>query len=376
MTEIENRKKSIKNRKIGFIIGIVGVVLIAAIVYYSAIIVPGNKYKAAEALLESGQYEEAIEAFEALGSYKDSAQQVQTAKLEMQEDYLAANYEEAKRLLSEGDYAAAIDAFKELGEFRDSPAQMETAISAKIETENSAKYEEAMHFTEHGDYYNAFVLFSELNGYKDANEMAVSLKNQHPFACAEIEDTVFFGTYEQDNNPNNGQEPIEWIVIGRSDNEITLYSKYCLDIHEHSPQTTALGRSECEWIDSPLFKWLNNDFCFIAFNMEESATLTGPVSLLNESAAETLPEEAKPLLLTEYTRGIASDIDNVWLAAPVRWKSYYQESSNLSHIGRFQSGALRYSDNKSPNIWGSGVDVEDILGGIRVLITINSSYDS
>ena len=54
-----------------------------------------NKYSAAKKLLEERKFEEAITAFEALGDYQDSPEQMERAQL-------AADYEAAKTLLEAG----------------------------------------------------------------------------------------------------------------------------------------------------------------------------------------------------------------------------------------------------------------------------------
>ena len=38
-----------------------------------------------------------------------------------------------------------------------------------------------------------------------------------------------FGKYEQDNNPDNGPEEIEWIVLEEQDGNLLLLSRYGLD---------------------------------------------------------------------------------------------------------------------------------------------------
>lgn len=63
-------------------------------------------YNEAVALVQSGEYDEAVAAFEALGNYKDSAEQVQDAK------YMRAN-----ALLNDKHYADAATAFAELGDY-------------------------------------------------------------------------------------------------------------------------------------------------------------------------------------------------------------------------------------------------------------------
>ena len=48
-------------------------------------------------------------------------------------------------------------------------------------------------------------------------------------SVADAGDSVLFGSYEQDNNTANGKEPIEWLVLNKSDGYLLLLSKYALD---------------------------------------------------------------------------------------------------------------------------------------------------
>ncbi|MGM9605528.1 MAG: hypothetical protein ACI3XG_10770 [Faecousia sp.] len=74
-------------------------------------VIPKQKYDAAEALLEAGRREEAIEAFQALGSFQDSPDRV----LGIQIDW----YNQAEQLLSAGDTCRAAAAFGGLRDFQD-----------------------------------------------------------------------------------------------------------------------------------------------------------------------------------------------------------------------------------------------------------------
>ena len=42
-------------------------------------------------------------------------------------------------------------------------------------------------------------------------------------------DHIFFGHYEQDNDLNNGPEPIEWRILEVKGDKILLLSEYILD---------------------------------------------------------------------------------------------------------------------------------------------------
>ena len=50
-------------------------------------------------------------------------------------------------------------------------------------------------------------------------------------ACCEEKEirVVSFGHYEQDGDPDNGPEPIEWIVLTQFGNHALLLSRDCLD---------------------------------------------------------------------------------------------------------------------------------------------------
>ena len=77
-------------------------------------------------------------------------------------------------------------------------------------------------------------------------------------------DTITFGSYEQDGNLENGPEPIEWLVLGVKDNRALLISKYILAYREmHSI------RDEYNWTTSELRQWLNEDFFYKAFKNSE-----------------------------------------------------------------------------------------------------------
>ena len=79
-----------------------------------------------------------------------------------------------------------------------------------------------------------------------------------------IGDTVFFGTYEQDDNTVNGEEDIEWIVLTRDGDRVLLISKYALDC---KPYNTSF--SPVTWETCSLREWLNETFVNNAFNSDE-----------------------------------------------------------------------------------------------------------
>lgn len=74
-------------------------------------------------------------------------------------------------------------------------------------------------------------------------------------------DEVKFGAYEQDNNPSNGKEEIEWEVLDKKDNQILVISKKALDAQEYWDSF-----ENTDWEASEMRKWLNESFFQNAFS--------------------------------------------------------------------------------------------------------------
>jgi len=77
-------------------------------------------------------------------------------------------------------------------------------------------------------------------------------------------DLIVFGSYEQDNDLTNGQEPIEWLVLARDGNRALLLSKYGLDAQPYNEEI-----AHVTWETCTLRAWLNDDFLNRAFTAEE-----------------------------------------------------------------------------------------------------------
>lgn len=87
-----------------------------------------------------------------------------------------------------------------------------------------------------------------------------------------------FGHYEQDDDPSNGPEPIEWIVLDkRDDGSLVLLSKCALDAKPYNAEYVSVT-----WETCTLRAWLNGDFYDAAFSAEEQAKIL-PVTLENEN---------------------------------------------------------------------------------------------
>ncbi len=79
-----------------------------------------------------------------------------------------------------------------------------------------------------------------------------------------VGDTYLFGTYEQDNDPSNGTEPIEWQVLEKNGSRLLLISTKGLDgrvYHDTADPVT--------WETCSLRSWLNHEFLTKAFTSDE-----------------------------------------------------------------------------------------------------------
>lgn len=80
----------------------------------------------------------------------------------------------------------------------------------------------------------------------------------------QVGDTVRFGHYEQDNDPSDGKEVIEWQVLDAKDDRVLLISSNILD-------TVTYHRTwdDMTWEYCSLRTWLNEEFLIEAFSADE-----------------------------------------------------------------------------------------------------------
>lgn len=266
------------------------------------------KYEAAVDLMESGSFEEAIAAFKALGEYSDSVQKINECK-----------YRAAVALMDSGNYEEAIAAFEAIGEYKDCAQKIRDCKTAILDI----RYDEAIALMD-TDVVLAYEALAALCGHKDSNAMAASLYDDYLTAkipTLKDGDTIYFGSYEQDNKKSNGQEPIEWIVIEDSGNTILLISKYGLDCRRFN------YRDNWHWGQSDLRDWMKEDFFNAAFSPTEQKLMgaweegldpgykerINYVTLLKEKQVETLLSDDEAICPpTAYARERGTIIDGGW----------------------------------------------------------------
>lgn len=101
--EIRRREaaaRAAKMKKIGLIAAIAAVLVFAAVMVITKVIIPSSKYNAAMEYLSTGMYAKAEAEFTALGNYKDSANRALQA--------------EANHAFEAGQYKNALDIYDRL----------------------------------------------------------------------------------------------------------------------------------------------------------------------------------------------------------------------------------------------------------------------
>lgn len=236
----------------------------------------------------------------------------------------------------------------------------------------ASKYDKAIALVNAGRYIEAYEALIALEGYKDSTELATSIYENYKIEklkSAKVGDHVFWGSYEQDDNINNGKEEIMWIVLAVKDNKAFVISYNSLD-----QQTYHTTSEDVTWETCSLRDWLNSTFLNSAFSTDEQAAiLTSTVSadrnpvyttnsgtdtkdkifLLSTNEAQTyfssdLDRYCEP---TKYAYENKSLLTDWWLRTPGRRQNTVTDVSRLGDID--YDGSLAANNYKCvrPAMW-------------------------
>lgn len=267
----EKARQKAKQKKVARIAAPIAVLAAMAVLFFAYVLLqiirPAIRYKEAVALSNAGKYEEAINAFTILDGYKDSVAQIEKCETAIKDKKYAA----AVELYTAGKYEDAIAAFAALDGYKDSAAQIEKCRAGIKKPVKDEQYAVAVELFAAGKYEEAITAFTALDGYKDSTAKIKEIKPKYYeqlLSNASVGSTVFFGSYEQDNNTANGKEDIEWIVLAKEGNKVLVISKYALDCQKYNSTYT-----DVTWETCSLRKWLNGTFLNEAFNSAEQNSI-------------------------------------------------------------------------------------------------------
>ncbi len=180
-----------------------------------------------------------------------------------------------------------------------------------------------------------------------------------------VGDVCFFGVYEQDNDLNDGKEPIEWLVLDIEGDKALLLSKYGLDAKPYNATY-----ADVTWETCTLRAWLNDDFLKTAFTEDEQkAIFTTDV----DNSANKYSDRVNIITSVIYDENSLNDRmlvinDTVYLGTRENGIKAFDSSGELrweqSTNGAIQ--AMRYDDELKWLIVGShdrNVYVYDAVSG-------------
>lgn len=210
------------------------------------------------------------------------------------------------------------------------------------------RYARAEGAERNGDTATAVAFYQMVGTYRDANNRAAQLA----FAAqddktietvlkgAKSGDVIVFGSYEQDNDPGNGKEPIEWFVMTEQDGRLLLWSLYALDSVPYS-KTAEEGLT---WETCTLRTWLNDTFLNTAFSEKERLLIPKTEFINNSNSAS-------------YTKGGNDTDDYVVIMSFDELLEYGVRNPNLEWIGTYPTeyavaqGAERHDEYGTCKWW-------------------------
>ena len=230
-----------------------------------------------------------------------------------------------------------------------------------------SKHSRAKEYIKNGDNMSAVILLDQVKEYEDSQKLIVQILNDNDYLktfVSNVNDEVLLGKYEQDNNIENGKEPIEWIIIDKSSSYVTLIAKYVLDVKKFGYKDN-YDQLEC---------WLKTDFVKENFNDEELSILSD-VRLLSMNEVDLFVNNGLEIYhlkssLTEYA--LSKDIYKIDASENVyTWW--------LSDKNKYNDAKQYYTFTNTSYYKGVGLDVmscsKTIMNGVRPVIVVSNNGD-
>ena len=246
----------------------------------------------------------------------------------------------------------------------------------------SQKLSKAKRLIDSGEYKAAYILLDGID-YKNSRELQESIKPYYQIALiseAKIGSSVFFGSYEQDNDTSNGKEDIEWIVLAKEGNSALVISKYALDSKQYDT-----AKSDVTWETCSLRNWLNGPF-LDAFRAEERNSIIDTAVIADKNPSHStspgndVTDKVFLLSVAEVNQYFNSDearkcVPTEYAKAQGVWKSSRNSTDGratcwwwLRTPGSLSDHAVLVRSHGSVEIDGRAV--YNILGGVRPAIWI------
>ncbi len=163
---------------------------------------------------------------------------------------------------------------------------------------------------------------------------------------------ITFGTYEQDNNLKNGQEPIEWLVLENDGESLFVLSKYVLDGEVFSTAYDGYKYKTLPvtWETSHIRNWLNSTFLNTAFTAGEQARIQ--TSLLENEINGLLEHSTENVTLNPTLDKIFFlSSDEVTAYFPMQEVWYSSEGYAQHYDPLLRATATPYAIKRGVELW-------------------------
>ena len=200
-------------------------------------------------------------------------------------------------------------------------------------------------------------------------------------SSVETGDCITFGQYEQDNNEDNGSEPVEWSVVAKEDDKALIISKYALDSRPYHDTLTTVN-----WATSDLRSWLNNTFYEEVFSsaekelIEEAAVPAEDNLVFELDAGNTTRDKVFLLSINETEQYFPVEADRACEATAYaeEHRAFVNTENGMCYwwlrsLGRDYYDAVRVNHDGSIGYGGYDVDYNYIC--VRPALWINLSSE-
>ncbi|MBR6089587.1 MAG: hypothetical protein IKP86_06615 [Anaerolineaceae bacterium] len=254
--------------------------------------------------------------------------------------------------------------------------------SASIVYSDGSIYEDTMDVSNTGVIRPAFWLILNETTEPTADEETEKTEKTPKGIPTDVKagDIVTFGHFEQDNNLNNGPEPIEWQVLSVQNNHALLLSRYALTRQHYNSKN-----AEVTWETCSLREWLNEDFFSSAFKTPEQYQI---LQVTNKNSADSLSSHVIPagndtedyvflLSVDELTLYLSSGQD-IKLCKPTDYAEKYSNSYIDWHLRSSSYKADSYYLSRCINYKGqlTFCNVPQSSTGVRPAIWVDLNVSS
>lgn len=215
------------------------------------------RYLQAEEYLQNGDYQAAIDIWNGLAGYSDSADRAEDALLQWKD----GDYQAAMALKDSGSYTAAANAFGLLGDFKDAQEQQALCLALQQELDYAAALDAAAA----GDYLGAMAYFRQLGDYQDA---------VYQYACAAyLHASALFDNGEYKNAVTYFEEAGDFEDAAQRRIE-SIYQYGCALLAEEQYSAAIVEFGKCSDHSDAAKKLLDAKFGYVNAHLDATNTTT------------------------------------------------------------------------------------------------------